>query len=333
MNFANIDNWTYLLPITIALLTFFIFYIWWRRHALFIIFKGRNPQSVLPGKGRVIKEALLIIAIFLAAFIYLRPRWGEQIREVHKEGADLLIALDVSRSMLAQDVKPSRLQRVKDAIRILAEAARGDRIGLVLFAGNAFLQCPFTTDLGAFMMFLEGADPSSIALQGTNISAALKEADRIFTKKSINNKVLLLITDGEDHQGDIENTLDKLKEKEVIVYTAGIGDEKGSLIPLASEKNSGDIYMRDMDGKLVRSRTDVPLLKKIASETNGEYIDLTSNLSGIYKMIKVLSKEKKTDFGARLIKEPKEQYQIFTLVLIAILLLELFISERRKGHA
>lgn len=330
INFANINKIIYILPVSIAVVIFFVFYAWYRRHALYVIFKGRTPESLLVTKKHLIKEILLIMAIILFVILVLRPQWGEHLKEVRNEGTDLLVALDVSRSMLAQDIKPSRLERAKDAIRLLVESLSGDRVGLILFAGNSFMQCPFTNDVGAFMMFLDSATPESIELQGTNISAALKDSEKIFKKKNLNTKILLLITDGEDHEGKIKETVKSLKSKEVKVYTAGIGNEKGGLIPLGATEESGDIYLRDMKGNLVRTKTDVTLLKNIANETGGDYIDLTNNLSGIYKMIKVLKAESQTDFGARLIKQRKEQYQYVAAILIFILLLELFVSVRSK---
>jgi Ca-activated chloride channel family protein len=333
MSFANIEYSIYIISVAFAICVFFIFYMWFRRYSVKALFPDSIRKALLRGNssGRVlVKEILLIIAIILCTVMVLRPQWGEQVREEHNDGTDLLIALDVSRSMLTQDVQPSRLQRSKDAVRLLVESLGGDRVGMVLFAGSAFLQCPLTNDKGAFMMFLEGASPASIALQGTNIAAALDEAQKFFNKKRLTSKVLLLITDGEDHEGRVRDAADKLKELGVTIYTAGVGQTEGALVPVAHGDNSADIYMRDFNGKLVRSKKNIALLKNIASSTGGKYIDLTSNLSGIYRIINVLERQQKNDFGSRMVREPKEQYQIFAALLFFILGLELFIASRRK---
>jgi Ca-activated chloride channel family protein len=332
MSFANYKYLFYFLPMFLGALLFFVFYMWWRRHAIFITFKGRVPQYLQQGRLLIWREVILLICLVLFFILVLRPQWGERMKEVRNEGTDLLIALDVSRSMLANDVKPSRMKRAKDSIQLLVESLAGDRLGLILFAGDSFMQCPFTSDKSAFLMFLDSVDTSSVALQGTNLSAALRNAEEVFAKKNMNSKILLLITDGEDHEGNIDEIVNKLKENGVIVYTAGIGDEKGSLIPLDSDDASGDLYLRE-NGELVRAKVDVALLKKIASKTGGEYIDLTNDMSGITRMGRVLSSEAKNQFGSKLIKERKEQYQWLAFLLVVLLLLEMFLVERRKSDA
>src|SRR4030042_5545351 len=177
LQFGNYTYMIYLLSVSAVALALFLFYLMWRRRAVSLLSRGVARDYLIRGSETIvlIKQIMVILSIFLFALVMLRPQWGEQVREVHNEGTDVLIALDVSPSMLAQDVKPNRLARARDAVRWIAESLKGDRIGLILFSGDAFLQCPLTNDYGAFMMFLDAASPDWISLKGTDIGMALRQ--------------------------------------------------------------------------------------------------------------------------------------------------------------
>ena len=221
MTFANADYLYTIIAATVVVLLCIVFHGWRRRAVVRRIFPNEISGSVILGRNEralLAKEILLGCAVIVCALTLLRPQWGERTREVHKEGTDLLIVLDVSRSMNATDVVPSRLGRAKDAIRLAVDSLKGDRAGIVLFAGSAFLQCPLTADIGAFHMFLDSASSESVSTQGTDIGKALKIAEKVFKKKKTAAKMLLLISDGEDNEGSVMASVSELKDEGVTVY-------------------------------------------------------------------------------------------------------------------
>ena len=334
MIFGNIKYLASIAIASAAMLGVFIAYLIWKRHVLRRLFVHDSIRRRLVQGSRAaawIKSCAIALSILLFGLVMLRPQWGERAREVRNEGTDLLIALDVSRSMTARDVSPSRLDRAKDAIRLLAGSLRGDRIGLILFAGDAFLQCPLTTDMGAFAMFLDSAGPDSVRLQGTDIGKAMRAAERMFNKKRMTSKLFVLITDGEDHEGGVSGALSDLKDMGVRVYTVGVGKYAGGEIPEGGGDSAEAGVLRDESGTIVRTKKNAGLLERIARETDGEYLDITDSLSDAYAILRAISQESKTDFGARIIKEKRERYQIFALLLLLLLSIEIMLPERRDA--
>lgn len=330
ITFANITYSIYIAIVVFIVLVFYTVYVLWKRRALSRLFSPEQMELMLRGNASsIFRELLLFASILLAGFILLRPQWGERVREVKKEGVDMMIAMDVSMSMFAQDVSPNRLGRAKDAVKLLAESLKGDRIGLILFAGDSFLQCPLTDDIGAFMMFLDSAGNDSIRVQGTNLGGAIDEALRVFSRKRKTSRILVIITDGEDHEGRAVDAVEQFRDLEVRIYTVGVG-RGGNLIPLQANESSGDMYLKNRDGKLVRTRKQPELLRRISRETGGEYVDITDSLSGIYRILDALSALAKNEYGARVVKERREQYQIFTIVLVVLLSVEIILPGRRR---
>jgi Ca-activated chloride channel family protein len=332
ITFANVTYSIYIALIVFIVLVFYTVYIVWKRRVLYRLFAREQMRIILRGiaSAGIFREILICISIVLAGFILLRPQWGERIREVKKEGVDMLVAMDVSMSMFAQDVSPNRFSRARDAVKLIAESLRGDRIGLILFAGDSFLQCPLTDDIGAFMMFLDSVGNESIRLQGTDIGGAIDEAQRVFSRKRNTSRILVIITDGEDHEGRVMDAVERFRELEVRIYAVGVGKGRGDLIPLKVNGSSDDMYLKGLDGKLVRSRKHSELLKRISRETGGDYIDITDSISGIYQILDAISALARNEYGSRVIKERKEQYQIFTMILILLLSIEIMIPERRR---
>ena len=330
--FGNYTYLIYIVSVSAVTLALFLFYLMWKRRAVSLLNRGVARGYLIRGSETIvrIKQVLVILSIILCALVVLRPQWGEQVREVHSEGSDVLIAMDVSPSMLAQDVKPSRLQRARDAVRWIVESLRGDRVGLILFSGDAFLQCPLTNDYGAFMMFLDAASPDSIYLKGTDIGMALRQAYRVFKNKRLTSRILVLITDGEDHEGTAEEAAGLFRDMDVAIYTVGIGRTGGEVIPSAGDANTADSYYRDNSGKLVKSMKDASFLKRIAGLTRGVYIDISDSLSGLHYVLDVIADQQKNRYGSRIIKEPREQYQIFAFILLLLLSIELMLPERKN---
>ncbi|MCP4138226.1 MAG: VWA domain-containing protein [bacterium] len=332
IGFANYEYSVYIILVGVIVCALFVLYILWKRRMLEALLRGTGLRETLvrgsEKKARV-KAILTIAAIVFSVLVLLRPQWGEKVREVHSEGSDVLIALDVSRSMLAQDVKPSRLEKAKSAIWYIAESLKGDRIGLILFAGDSFLQCPLTNDIGAFKMFLDAAGPDSIRQQGTDIGGALARAHHVFTKKRLTSKLLVLITDGEDHEGAVEAAIPKFKELDVSIYTVGVGRESGDYIPTKDDESSKDIYLKDKSDKLVRTKKDVGRLKNLAGATSGAYMDISDNLGELKFIFEIIEDQQKNEYGTRIIREKKEQFEIFGVILLLLLAVEIMIAERK----
>jgi Ca-activated chloride channel family protein len=328
--FGNYEYLIYIASVTAIVLVLFVQYAVWKEWAISRFIKGALRNHLIRGSIIItrIKQSLVIFAIVMFALVMLRPQWGVQSRQVNSEGSDVLIALDVSTSMLARDVKPDRLSRARDAVRWIVEALQGDRIGLILFSGDAFLQCPFTNDYGAFLMFLDAASPASISLKGTDIGMALKEAHRVFIQKRLTSRILVLITDGEDHEGSAEEAANLIRDLDVAIYTLGIGSASGDVIPATGEE-AAENYYRDDAGKLIKTRKDASFLKRIAGYTGGTYIDITDSFSGLRNILEVIADQQKNKYGSRIIKEPREQFHIFALILFLLLLVELVLPERR----
>ncbi len=332
IQFGNIKYAAYIASSAAVALALFVLYLIWKRRAIERLSRGMERDHFIRGSETIgrIKAVLVALALLLFVLVALRPQWGEQFREVNNEGSDVLIALDVSPSMLARDISPSRLDRAKDAVRWIVESLKGDRVGLVLFSGDAFLQCPLTNDYGAFVMFLDSASPESIALKGTDIGAALREAARVFKNKRLTSRMLVLITDGEDHEGKADEAAAVFRDMDVAIYAVGIGRSAGEVIPASGDSSTPDNYYRNSNGSLVKTRKDASYLKKLAGSTRGAYIDISDNFSGLRFILDIISEQQRNKYGSRIIKEPKEKYQIFAFILLVILSTELLMPERRR---
>lgn len=332
MTLAGLDILVYVLPAGVLVLAAFIYYSAWRRKAIRLFFgrEGGQVHAAIP-YIRTVKDVLIISGIIIMALTLLRPRWGFVEKEVPYEGTDLLFVLDVSNSMGAEDAGSSRLERARQAIRYIAESMPGNRYGLIVFAGKAHLMCPFTADLGAFSMFLDAARPAMIQRQGTNMADAIHEASRVFEKERLTSKMMVLISDGEDHEGRVKSALNALEERDVAVYAMGVGKE--SKTPVTIEQSAGYTQMmRDDEGKIVQTSKNRETLEMIARVTGGEYIDITDDLSGAHHVVRAAGRQERSSRGTMKQKEPVERYQPLVAVLLVLLSIELFLPERRKRH-
>ena len=248
-----------------------------------------------------------------------------------RKGLDILIALDTSKSMLAQDLKPSRIERSKLAIRDFVKYLKGDRIGLIAFSGSAFLQCPLTVDYGGFLLSLEDIDTEIIPKGGTNLSSAITEAVRSYSGAQKKYKVLVIITDGEDHKGNALSAAEEAKKEGIAVFCVGIGSREGELIPLKAEDGQAR-FLKDRQGNVVKSRLDESILQKIALATGGSYVRSTGAEFGLELLYRErLSKLEKRELEGKLAKHYEERFQIPLALAFLLLLVELLISERKKG--
>jgi Ca-activated chloride channel homolog len=276
------------------------------------------------------KAFLTVTAVFLIIVSLMRPQWGFTWEEVRKKGLDILIAIDTSKSMLAEDVKPTRLERSKLAVKDLIKRLTGDRIGLIAFSGSAFLQCPLTTDYNGFILSLNDLAVDTIPRGGTAIANAIWEAISVYRGEAQAEKTLIIITDGEDHEGDPVNAAEMARRKNIKVFCVGIGTTEGELIPLEDDRRHR-VFLKDREGNVVKTRLDEPTLEKIALATGGSYVRATGAEFGLdYLYSKTLSKMEKTAFEDKLTRRYKERFQAPLALAVLLLISEMLIGERKK---
>ncbi len=278
---------------------------------------------------RVAKLVVLLGAVACLCVALSGPRIGTRLEEVKQEGVDIFIALDVSLSMKSEDIKPNRLEKAKFEIRNLIERLAGDRIGLILFAGEAFTQFPLTTDYSAASMFLDIVDVDAVPVPGTDIGSAIERASESFDFEESTTKVLIIITDGESTEGDAFDAAEEAAKKGVLIYTIGLGSPTGAPIPVYNAGGQQVDFKRDKAGAVVISKLDEPSLEKIASIGSGKYFRGTNaqdELDEIYKNINGLQKR---EFGVKQFTDFEDRFQFFLVPALLLLLVEVLMTENR----
>ncbi|MBN8418128.1 MAG: VWA domain-containing protein [Verrucomicrobia bacterium] len=275
------------------------------------------------------KRMLFTLGIGLLFVALARPQAGFEWQETHRKGLELLFAVDTSKSMLAQDMKPDRLTRAKLGVKDLVAKLKGDGVGLVAFAGNAFLQCPVTLDYDAFRESLDALDTTTIPHGGTDMAAAIRESEAVFKTRTTSEKILVLITDGEDLGGEGIAAAEAAAKKGIKIFTVGVGGAKGELVPVPNE-NGGTDFARDENGQFVKSHLDEETLKKIAEATGGMYQPLGSQGEGLTKIYEEgLASFTREDLSARQAKVPLEKFYWPLLAALLCLVGEMLIGNRR----
>ena len=256
-----------------------------------------------------------------------RPLLGAKLVERETRGAEIMICLDVSNSMLAQDYSPDRLSRAKLAISRIVDKLQGDRIGLIIFAGSSFVQLPITTDYVSAKMFLGNIDTRSVPVQGTAIGDAILTAARSFSAQSEKSRAIIVITDGENHEDDPVDAAKQVAETGIRVYTVGVGSLRGQPIP-----KDGDL-MKDKDGNIVVTRLDEETLKRIASVAGGAYVHAGNEEFGLNPILDEIRKLEDERFNSVVFEEYDEQYMYFFAAALIFFVLELLIGERRPTRS
>ena len=293
-------------------------------------FRQRLTEGFSPGL-RNLKRGLWLLAVLLAFTAVARPQKGYEWREVKRKGIDILFAVDTSRSMLADDLTPNRLERARLGIIDFVSRLEGDRVGLIPFAGSAFALCPLTLDYEAFRESLNALDTDLIPRQGTDLASAIKEAERLFKENGNNHRVLVLLTDGEDLQGDVIDAAKAAAKNGMAIYTIGVGSPGGSTIPLVMRNGRKD-FVRDETGSVVRTTLDETTLKKIATETNALYVPLGRGAEGLNTIYQEkLRLVPKSERDQRMERIPLERFEWPLGAAIFLLLLEFFITDRRRA--
>lgn len=333
MHYANPK---YITILVAAALVLSLFSLWAARRRKRLM--NRFVEKALSGsiaptasvKRKIIKSALLIMAVLLMLFALARPQWGFEWKEVKMKGLDILIAVDVSKSMLSPDVKPNRLERTKFAIKDLVKKLNGDRVGLVAFAGTAFLQCPLTIDYNGFLLTLDDLSVVTIPRGGTSISGAIREAINVFKGQDKKYKTLVLITDGDDLEGDPLKAAAEASGQGIKIYCVGVGTFEGSLIPATGERASGR-WVADSSGNVVSSKLNEELLKKIAISTGGSYVRATQSDFGLVLLYdKSISRLEKKDIEGKASKQYQERFGYFLALAVLLLMIEPFIPEKKR---
>ena len=263
---------------------------------------------------------LWLLAMALLVIALARPQWGEHWDDARRRGLDLMVLLDTSKSMLAQDLKPNRLQQAKWGIRDLVRQLKGDRLGLIPFAGTSFLQCPLTIDYAAFLMTLDDVYVGIIPRGGTAVADALKTAMNAFEDDDVADRVILLITDGEGHEGDPLSLVPALVEKGIRVFAIGVGSADGELIPLTTRDGQSS-FLKDREGNVVKSRLQESVLRDLALQTDGLYVRAVGGDLGIDTLLEQgLAGLKRDETESRRIKTHTDRYAWFVggaLLLLA----------------
>lgn len=272
-----------------------------------------------------IKFCLLLSAITLLVFMIARPQVGSKISHEKREGIEVLIALDISNSMLAQDVIPSRLEKSKLLIEDLVDHFTNDKVGLVVFAGDAFVQLPITNDYVSAKMFLQNINPSLITTQGTDLARAISLSQSCFTQREHIGRAIIVITDGEDHEGGALEAAREAYKKGINVFILGVGTSKGAPIP---DGNGG--YLKDNSGQTVLSALNEQMCQQVAKAGNGVYIHVDNTSDAQEKLNKELSKLQSGISETVVYSEYNEQFQIFGIILLLLLIVETILLESRN---
>ena len=277
------------------------------------------------------KLMMILLALTCLGFAVARPQIGTHAVPVKAEGIDLVFALDTSLSMLAEDIKPNRLTRAKHEMSALMDKLRGDRVGIVIFSGASFIQCPLTFDYSAAKMFLESVNTNSISVPGTALESAIRTALRAFENSPPNSaKVIVVLTDGESHDGNALKAAEDAEKAGVKIYAIGIGSEKGELIPLRDEQGNLSGYKKDRNGNVVMTKLDQLTLEKIAALTDGQFYHVSSGGIELEKIYGEIANMAKTERETQLVMHYEEQYQYFIGAALLLLAAELLVSERKR---
>ncbi|MCL2334543.1 MAG: VWA domain-containing protein [Endomicrobia bacterium] len=308
-----------LIPVIVLLLSFF----YEKRKRAVAIFVSESRISELSNvsfRAYKLKNLFFVLALIFLIIAVARPRWGEKREEVIKESSEVVLALDVSNSMLAKDITPCRLEAAKALLSTVISDNEGEKIGIITFAGNAMWACPMTYDVDALKSFLSGAQAGSMPIGGTQLSSVVNLAAKALSAGAQNAKLMILISDGEDHDSAIGGAVKNAKDSGLKIITAAVGTQQGAPVPFKDEFGNVSGYIKDGSGKIVMSRANTELLRKIAAETGGQFLELSGG-SVTRELSKAIKEAKKSKFGTTENSNKKERFQIFLIAAIIAFLI------------
>jgi Ca-activated chloride channel homolog len=318
-----------LIPITTV---FFVYTRLARKRALLRFGDPSLTARLMPNVSNLkhpLKFGILMLAVAMLIIAWANPQLGTRKEKVSHKSSDVILALDISNSMLSDDVKPSRLDRAKAFSMDLVNGLRGERIGNIVFAGNAYLNMPLTTDYAAAAMFINSSNPEQAPTQGTALGEAIDVAEKAFGETNLQHKVLIIVSDGEDHDNNAIKRAKKAGENGLLIFTIGVGSKEGGLIPIVF--NGQPDFKRDGQGQPIKTTLNEDMMKQLAAAGNGDYFNI-SNTTGIIDALKTrIEKVEKKEFEQRLFNEYESYYQYFVLIALLILIFEFMLPYRKSS--
>lgn len=325
--------WFWLLLVIPAIVLLYLGVLVWQRAAQRKFAQQRLLKKLSPDRSifkPILKILTLCLAIFFIVIALVNPKIGTKLETVKREGVDVVFAVDVSKSMLAEDIAPNRIEKAKQLVTQIINGLGSDRIGIIAYAGSAYPQLPITTDYSSAKLFLSQMNTDMLSSQGTAIAEAIELAKTYYNDEEQTNRVLFIISDGEDHLGEAASVAEQAAQEGIRIFTIGVGDVKGGLIPI---KRNGIVqsYKEDKNGEKVITRLDEQTLKDIASEANGIYINGKNTADVVSKVKEVLNAMDKKEFEAKQFADFKDRFQWFLGAGILLLFLDVFFLERKTA--
>lgn len=322
---------TYFIFIAILLVVYLLVVFWKRKKQKeFADLPLLNKLSPESSKFKpVLKIIVIALGLSFLIFALVNPKMGTQLKTIKRQGVDIVFALDVSKSMLAEDIAPNRLEKSKQIISKIVDKLGSDRVGIIIYAGSAYPLLPITTDHAAAKMFLQNADPDMVSSQGTAINEALKLAKTFFDDDTQTNRFLFVISDGEDHEKGAEKMAEDILQEGIKTYTIGVGTNKGGPIPIKNSNNTLIGYKKDNKEEVVITKLSVETLKEIANNGEGEYIYGNNTDKTIEYIEDLLLKADKKEFETKQYSDYKDQFQWFIGIALLFLILDVFLLNKK----
>ena len=319
-----------LLPVIVAL---FLFHLFWKRKRQAIFADLELFNQLAPEKSSfkpALKLGVLLLALACIIIALVNPKMGTKMETVKRQGIDIVFAVDISKSMLAEDVAPNRLEKTKQIVSQIINQLGNDRVGIVGYAGSAYPVLPMTTDYSIAKMYLQSMNTNMVSSQGTAFNDAIQLAVDFFDVKDT-SKLIILVSDGEDHGEGVDDAVELAKEKGVRIITIGVGTEKGGPIPLRDDKGTIASYKKDQEGQTVITKLYPEVLKKIADNTKSKYMVGTTTKDVVEEIKKSLDKIEKSEFESQQIADFESQYQWFLALGFLLLLIDVFLLEKKTA--
>jgi Ca-activated chloride channel family protein len=317
-------------PVVVLL---FLWVLIWKKRTQRKFADSELLQKLSPGRSvfkSVLKLLVLCLAVACISFALVNPKVGTKLETVKREGVDVVFALDVSKSMLAEDIAPNRLEKSKQLLTQIINSLAGDRIGIIGYAGSAFPQVPITTDFSSAKLFLSGMNTDMVSSQGTAINEAIRMAQTYFDDEEQTNRVLFIVSDGEDHEGNVSQFASEANKLGIRIFTIGVGTLQGGPIPI---KRNGVLqsYKRDENNEQVITRLGEETLQDIAKVADGEYINGSNTKEVVDRVTSILNSMDKKEFEAKQFTDFKDQFQWFLAGALFLLVLDVLLLERKTG--
>ncbi|GGG91844.1 BatB protein [Polaribacter pacificus] len=324
-------SYFYYLAIIPVIIVLFLLVFWWKKSTQKKFIDKDLLVRLAPNTSTfksVLKLVFLLIGISFLVVSLTNPKMGTKLKTLKREGVDVVFALDVSKSMLAEDIAPNRLEKAKQIISKIIDKLGSDRVGIIIYAGNAYPLLPITTDHAAASMFLQNAGPNMVSSQGTAINEALTLAKTYYNNDEQTNRFLIIISDGEDHQDETSKVAQSMSKEGIKIFTIGVGTEQGGPIPI---KTNGSLvgYKKDNKGETVITKRNQEVLEEVANSASGRYIDGNKTETPVDILEKILANAQKSEFETKQFSDYKDQFQWFIGLGILFLLIDVFFLDKK----